>query len=70
MADHIDLTKDSDDERDERQSTFESDAALARMEAELAAQISAPPPPPPAGSPDSSDSSSSDEDGAPPRRWN
>ena len=45
-----------------------ADAALARMEAELAAQIRAPPPPPPAGSPDSSDSSSSDEDGAPPRR--
>ena len=36
MADHIDLTKDSDDERDERQSTFESDAALARkLSAEL-----------------------------------
>ena len=36
MADHIDLTKDSDDERDERESTFESDAALARkLSAEL-----------------------------------
>jgi len=46
----------------------DADAALARMEAELAARISAPPPPPPAGSPDSSDSSSSDEGGAPPRR--
>ena len=36
MADHIDLTKDSDDERDERESTFETDAALARkLSAEL-----------------------------------
>ena len=36
MEGQIDLTKDSDDERDERQSTFESDAALARrLSAEL-----------------------------------
>ena len=40
MADHIDLTKDSDDERDERQSTFESDAALARrLSAELNGEV-------------------------------